>query len=323
MARFVDLQVVSGNTFYHTCQGLAESFPQQPLVLWLKTNKPHLSLGASQYLTNEIDIHACQKHNVEIYQRALGGGTALIDENQWCFFILYPYATDQKTFHSLCLKTIVKTYEYFNLKVTISGYDLWYDDKKILGSGMATINNCFIFGASFLLKFNAHLFSQLIYAPSETYRQYVLQALQEGMTDWQSHAKIPPENEVKDTFRKKLSFYFKEYFQNASLSRSEMEMIKNTELEPIETKGSSRIPYGLKINHQSYIFEKNNENHYLRIIIKKQNIVLVESNIIEDLSFLHKKSIYNIDLTQINLPILWQQSLLDFLTRVKYECTNY
>ncbi|MDE2089430.1 MAG: biotin--protein ligase, partial [Gammaproteobacteria bacterium] len=237
-ARWIDLGQVSPVDLYAACQGLAQAQEARdftPVVLWGRCDRPHVSLGASQWAEAELDLEACRSLGVEVVQRCLGGGTVLVDPDQWCFFFVLPRvgtpASRDRLFET-CLAPAVAAFRELGLAVQRVGRgDLWLDGRKILGSGAATLGQADVLGASFLLRFQAGLFARLVRSPSAEFRIWLEEALAHGMTDWARHGRLPGEAELRAGFQRHISACLDWVFQEDQLAARERDMIAQARVE--------------------------------------------------------------------------------------------
>ncbi|HKK14906.1 MAG TPA: biotin--protein ligase, partial [Gammaproteobacteria bacterium] len=196
-ARWLDLGSLDPLRLYATVEGLAQAQAADgvPVLVWVRADRPHVCLGASQGAAAELDRPSCVRQDLPVLRRPLGGGTVWVDPDQHCFFLIVPRQAGwrrREAFFSRGLAPALQTFRRFGLPAQAVGRgDLWLAGRKILGSGAATVNQADVLGASFLLRFPARRFAQVVRAPSEGYRAWLTDALAGAMTSWSEHAEPP------------------------------------------------------------------------------------------------------------------------------------
>ena len=277
-ARWIGLGLVSPVDLYAACQGLAQAQEARdfaPVVLWGRCDRPHVSLGASQWAEAELDLEACRSLGVEVVQRCLGGGTVLVDPDQWCFFFVLPRvrtpASRDRLFET-CLAPVAATFRDMGLVVERVGRgDLWLDGRKILGSGAATLGQADVFGASFLLRFQTGLFARLVRSPSDGFREWLEQELERGMTAWDQHGRLPGETELRACFQRHIGACLGWALQEDQPAPREQDMIAQARAElaePLEAGGRRLVENGVKINHRTYLIEHRDVQGGVRMLVR-------------------------------------------------------
>lgn len=274
-ARWIDFGQVSPIELYSICQGVAEvQTPDAlPVVLWGRCDRSHICIGAGQTAEVETDAQACCTLGIEVVRRPLGGGAVLVDPDQWCFFYIVPKDIAPRVrslFLAQCLDPVAATYRAFGLDaVRVGEGDLWLNGKKILGSGAATIGNVQVLGASFMMRFDAGLFAQLIRCPSEGFRHWLVEELASYMTDWSQHAPMPDANELSETFKRCIAAHLGWQFQPDELSAREYEMMMEARADLLESVSPARrrIAGGLKIRHGRYLLEYSDAAGWVRMVV--------------------------------------------------------
>lgn len=284
-ARWLDLGRLSPLRLHASYQALAEAAAPDdpPLLLWATSDRPHLSLGASQDAAAELDLAACRAHGVELVQRPLGGGTVLVDADQYCFFLVLPAAHQSgrpADVFELALPAAAAVFRSGGVPAERRGRtDLWVDGRKVLGSGAATLGRSLVFGSSFLLDFDAALFARLIRVPSAGFRDWLAEALGEGLAGWRAHATPPPADALQAALREVFSAHRAWHWEAGSLTAEERAAIAATETELEEERslpgsdgGRRHVPDGIKINHGRYLVETHDASGWVRLDIAERRI---------------------------------------------------
>ncbi len=258
-ARMVDIGLVGPAQFHATYTGIADVLQRgdAPVVLWGRST-PHISLGQSQDRCAELAAGL----EVPVITRPLGGGAVWVDESQYCFVLIAPleHAPPRPSdWFEWGLAPALATYRHFGLPVERREQDLWLAGRKIAGSGAATIGRCAVFASSFLLRFPAERFARCIASPSTEFRVWLLAALAQAMTDWESHQLPPEESTLRDAFRvaaeKELGWRLADFV----LSAAELAARDEALLESAQTaaaSGTKMLKDGLKIKAGMFLHER-------------------------------------------------------------------
>jgi len=250
-------------------------------VLWLQSSEDHVSVGASQDPAADLDLAGCAKQGIPVLRRPLGGGAVWVEAGQPCFFLVMPrhsLARGHRHLFSMGMGLAVAVLRQLGLEdVETRSQDIWIHGRKIMGTGAATLEKGCVFGASFLLRFPIERFLACIFAPSEGYREWVLPALREGVTDCEREMIPAPEN---DAFRWGLLEALRQRFgvppKTVELDpalRAAWIARGREELEDME-QGDTRsaVPSGIRINRVNHVFETSSRCGRLRLHVAGTSI---------------------------------------------------
>ncbi|AGA34868.1 Lipoate-protein ligase A [Thioalkalivibrio nitratireducens DSM 14787] len=243
-------------------------------VLWLVSAEAHVSVGASQNAAADLDLAGCVAQGIPVVRRSLGGGAVWIDSDQPCFFLVLPrraLARGHRHLFSLGMGLAVAVLRQLGLEdVEMRSQDIWVHGRKIMGTGAATLENGCVFGASFLQHFPAERFLACIHEPSEGYRDWILPALREGVTDCEHELALTPDVEA---FRAALHTALLQRFgvtpqvetlapaaRDHWIARGREEL---DEMEQAETRPA--VPGGIRINRANHVFETRSRCGRLRL----------------------------------------------------------
>jgi lipoate-protein ligase A len=248
-ARWIDLGVVDPIAFHAAYAGLADAQAPgaDPLVVWGRA-RAHLCLGQSQGRC-ELD----DAIEAPVVRRPLGGGAVWVDEDQCCYAIVVPLEVaprHHEDWYAWALAPAIATFHAFGLEVERRSEDLWLANRKIAGSGAATIGRCAVVASSFLLRFPRERFAASVATPDPGFRTALQEALGAAMTDWSSHATPPDEGSLATTFRDALRDtlgWTAVASSPATGERAAIETWREDLAAPIEA-GRPRVAGGIKLN---------------------------------------------------------------------------
>jgi len=162
-------------------------------------------------------------------------------------------------------------------EVETHSQDIWVNGRKIMGTGAATLENGCVFGASFLRRFPVERFAACMFAPSEGYREWLLPALREGITDYEQELLPVPGNDAfREALREALVQHFGAPPQMLDLDPAERDRwiaSGQEELADLE-QGQTRpaVPFGIRINRANHVFETTSRCGRLRLHVADTQI---------------------------------------------------
>lgn len=274
-ARFVDVGVLDPLLFHATYMGIAEAAErgEPPVVMW-GSSAPHISLGQSQDRCAELAAEL----EVPVVTRPLGGGAVWVDESQYCYVLIVPLEqapSRPADWFGWGLEPALATYRHFGLPAERRDQDLWLGGRKIAGSGAATIGRCAVFASSFLLHFPAARFARCIASPlqpgrtSAGFQEWLLAALSQAMTDWESHQPAPQGDDLRHAFRCAVRESLSWQFGDSALTNAELIAREEalTELAELAiSSGRRRVAGGIKLNASTFLAETCNRGRVERTL---------------------------------------------------------
>lgn len=226
-----------------------------PVLLW-GTTEAHICLGQSQ----NPGLELVPQPAAPVVRRPLGGGTVWVDEHQWCHVLVLPLRLAPRRVAQWCnwaLQPAVATCRHFGLVVELHDGDLWLQGRKIAGSGSATIGNCAVIASSFLMKFPVEKFARCI-AGSENFRDWLVQGLEQTMTDWSSHVSIPTGGELREVHAAEVENSFGWKFHPSALTQTESAAMTDALVDEWDDDhpGCRARAGGIKLNAESWLVER-------------------------------------------------------------------
>ncbi len=258
--RLVDLGLVQADVWHKAYQHLAESLPAEgnPILLCGRT-PAHFCLGAHQGQSLEL-APTC---NIPVLQRPLGGGGVWLDEQQLLLVLILPHnwisgKRPTQWFDAL-LQPMRKTYAHFGIAAERVVHDLWFQGKKLAGSGAASMGRAGLVASSFLFRFPAEHFAACIAAPSAGFRQWLGEALGEAVTDWHSIAPVPAQCELMQQLQRELKTHLGCAITHSVLTAAEQTAIAAYQPDENEIYPARQrlVPHGIKLNARRFLTERH------------------------------------------------------------------
>lgn len=281
-ARLIDAGVLDPVDLHATYMGLAEAQAPSvsPILLVARSSRAHLSIGASQAVSADIDMARCRESGLDVVQRPLGGGSVWVDPAQTVVAVILPrdLAPGRPTaLFDACLYPMLEVFGRFGLTaMRVGEQDIWVGGRKILGSGAATIGSSMVFATSILRQFDAAGFAAAIRAPSDGFREWLQEALAEGMTDWQAAGIVPDDADLVATLSEVFGAGFGWGIEPGEISGREREAIRAAACEIEDervTEGPRHVRHGTKINQRTYLLEEGAGPGAMRLLIDSGRIV--------------------------------------------------
>ena len=269
-ARWIDIGLLAPAQFHATYMGLAAQQGEHaaPIILWGRATA-HISVGQSQSRYTELIADL----QIPVVQRPLGGGTVWVDESQYCYVLIVPRAHARgrpQQWFEWGLAAAVATYREFGLQVVREQQDLWLARRKIGGSGAATLDQCAVLASSFLCDFPIERFAACIACASDGFRIWLIEALRDAMTDWRSHQTPPSATHLAAVFKQQISLNLGWQCADSTLNHAERgacdEALNELNNADMISSGTRLIPYGIKLNAQTFLTERWDGPHWVRVL---------------------------------------------------------
>lgn len=179
---------IESQSLYHALAALG----REGLIICYP-DSPYVCLGLHDDLEHEIDQDYCRKQGIHLLRRETGGGVVYLDHRQIFYQLvirqdnpLLPLARTR--LYPLFLQPAVSVYRSMGMPVEIKEpADLCAGGKKCSGNACGDIGGGVAYIGNLLLDFDYVTMSKVLRAPNETFREYLLQTMEENMTtlaDW-------------------------------------------------------------------------------------------------------------------------------------------
>jgi lipoate-protein ligase A len=192
---FGTVSAIRSQAVYH---GLAYNMAEDddPVLSLCSPDAPYVCIGVHQEISLEVDEDYCQRHDLAIYRRHVGGGAVFLDHNQLFTHFIYPrkkapeYAVNM---YPRFIEPVVRTYRDFGIEAEYRPInDIHVRGRKIGGTGAASMGEATVMAGSFMFDFDTDSMSKCLKVPSEKFRDKLKSGLDDYMTTIVKQLDRPP-----------------------------------------------------------------------------------------------------------------------------------
>ena len=168
---------------YHALAGLG----REALTL-VSPATPYVCIGFHQDAEQEVDLGFCQKNNIPVFRRNLGGGAVYLDGNQLFFHLILhrdnsAIPKGKISFYKKFLQPVIDVYRHIGIAADFKPVnDVVIEHRKISGTGAAEIGECIVFVGNLIVDFNYEMMSKVLKVPDEKFRDKVHQTIKANLT---------------------------------------------------------------------------------------------------------------------------------------------
>ena len=229
-------------------EGLIIVSPAQPLV----------SVGYFQDTGEEVDLDYCEKMNISVMRREVGGGATYLDGDQIFYQVIWhagnhKFPRNVKEIFQYLSEPPCETYRKFGINASFRAEnDIVTDSgKKIAGEGGGDIGDSMVFVGGILMDFDYKTMSRVLKVPDEKFRNKIYKSMEENLTTMKRELGIIPS---RPEIRKVLIENFEKIL--GRLEPVEIDATTISKIKEIEQwfmsdsflhKKTPRIPQGVKI----------------------------------------------------------------------------
>jgi len=265
--RLLNLGLVSplySQAVYH---GLASNMQAHdlPVLILVRPDQAYISVGLHQDIEKEIDIDYCQRNNLQIIRRHVGGGSVLLDENQLFFQFVFPsklLPNKPAEIYTRLLQPVLHCFQSMGIAAySQSLNDIQVNAKKIAGTGAATIDNANVLVGGFLFDFNCAQMAACINAPSEAFKHTFAELMRNRMTSIrQEKPSLMNEKDIIQFLKKHIETDLSLTVVDSRLNHNEQQAIQQAEQELLSDEwtfmeGRKLVSNGIKISAGLYLLE--------------------------------------------------------------------
>ena len=149
---------------------------------------PYVCIGFHQDAEQEVDLDFCQKNNIPVFRRNLGGGAVYLDGNQLFFHLILHRDNSvipqgKISFYKKFLQPVIDVYRHIGIAADYKPVnDVVVEHRKISGSGAAEIGECIVFVGNLIVDFDYDMMSRVLKVPDEKFRDKVHQTIKANLT---------------------------------------------------------------------------------------------------------------------------------------------
>ena len=149
---------------------------------------PYVCIGFHQDAEQEVDLGFCQKNNIPVFRRNLGGGAVYLDGNQLFFHLILhrdnsAIPKGKISFYKKFLQPVIDVYHHIGIAVDYKPVnDVVIEHRKISGTGAAEIGECIVFVGNLIVDFDYEMMSKVLKVPDEKFRDKVHQTIKANLT---------------------------------------------------------------------------------------------------------------------------------------------
>lgn len=155
-------------------------------IIFCQPLTPYLCLGYHQVYDAVLDRTECERHNLPVVRRRVGGGATYLDANQLFYQCVFHHSrvpVVAKDIYALMLAGPVATLRRLGLNAELRAVnEIEVDDKRIAGIGGGRIGEAAVVVGNLLFDFNYHAMSQVWRVPDESFRELASTALRQRIT---------------------------------------------------------------------------------------------------------------------------------------------
>ncbi len=158
-------------------------------IILCQPQTPYLCLGYHQIYDNTFDRAECERRNLPVFRRRVGGGATYLDANQLFYQCIFhhsrvPFMT--KDIYAQMLAAPVVTLDRLGLQAKLRAVnEVEANGQRIAGIGGGRIGEASVVVGNLLFDFDYETMTQVWHAPWPSFRELAMVALQERVTTLQ------------------------------------------------------------------------------------------------------------------------------------------
>lgn len=265
--RVIDFGFVSALRSQAVYHGIARCMDEsdEPVLSLVNPLEPYVCVGQHQEIAREVDEEYCNRWELPIIRREVGGGAVYLDRNQMFFHFVYPSSKLPRAaslLYPMFIDPVVRTYKEIGIEAAYRPInDIQVNGRKIGGTGAAVIDEATVMVGSFMFDFDIETMVHCLKVPSEKFRD----KLRSGMRDYMSTMsteldELPQRAQVKEIFFKHIEESLKVHPEEIKpttemLAAIEKEEIRLADPEWTYQVGKKFVEKGVKIAAGTYLTE--------------------------------------------------------------------
>ncbi len=177
--RFIDLDIIDGfysaAIFESTAKYVGTGSSPETILFW-HVKSPVVYLGYHQCVEDEIHVNFCNRSNIGIVRRILGGGCGFCDEDQILYSVIGREGgvipSDVQSAYTKVLTGVIIALETFGEggEIEPARNAVYSKGKKISGNAQGRIDGAVLINGSMLLDFDFELMDKVLKNPTKNLR---------------------------------------------------------------------------------------------------------------------------------------------------------
>jgi lipoate-protein ligase A len=154
----------------------------------LSPGSPYVCIGYFQDATQEVDLDLCQRENIPIFRREVGGGAVFLDGEQ-LFYQLVIHRDNPllpagwEAFYRYFLEAPIAAYRALGIPAQYKPVnDIVANGRKVSGNGAGEIGEYYILVGNLIVDFNYEMMARVLKVPDEKFRDKVYKTLQDNLS---------------------------------------------------------------------------------------------------------------------------------------------
>jgi len=149
---------------------------------------PYVCIGFHQDLEQEVDLDFCNKNDIPIFRREVGGGAVYLDGNQLFFQLILNQRNPEvpkgkRNFYQKFLLPIIEVYRNIGIPAEYKPInDLIVGTRKISGTGVGEIGDCIVFVGNIIMDFDYEAMANVLKVPDEKFRDKIHKTIEENLS---------------------------------------------------------------------------------------------------------------------------------------------
>lgn len=185
--RLLDLGVITPLQTQAVYHALAErmTVDSTDTIILCRPSTPYLCLGYHQVFESTFDAKECQRRELPVLRRRLGGGATYLDENQLFYQCIFHHSRMPAMLRDIYASTLsapVSALRRLGLRSELCDTnEIEVDGKRIAGTGGGRIDEACVVVGNILLDFDFEAMTSVWRAPSNSFRLLADKALRERL----------------------------------------------------------------------------------------------------------------------------------------------
>lgn len=174
---------------YHAiAETMTEATPDTIIIC--RPNAPYLCLGYHQQYESVLNPVECERRNLPVFRRRVGGGTTYLDENQLFYQCIFHHRRVPVNFQAVYARLLaapIMVLRSLDLDAILHDInEIEVNEKRIAGIGGGRIGEACVVVGNLLFDFDFETMAAVWHVPWESFRTLAMDAMRERITTlWQ------------------------------------------------------------------------------------------------------------------------------------------